>query len=66
MHDRITVARVALESAARAFREYQAHHAARAEVATLPADREAARQKTERNKRLAEECEGAATLLAAQ
>lgn len=55
MHDRITVARLALESAAKAFREYEAHHLAKG-----------ADDKADRNRRLAEECEGAAALLVAQ
>lgn len=67
MTDRMTTARAALEKAAKAFREYEAHHMARAhdplaERAAVIASVE----KATRNRELATECEMALNLLSAQ
>lgn len=62
MNDRMTTARDVLTKAAQAFREYETHHNRRAFAAHAEKDRAEA----ERNRQLAEECEGAAALLTAQ
>lgn len=64
--DRMTVAREALTKAAATFREYEAHHDARAKAADNPADASASREKAQRNHDMAVECDGAAALLTAQ
>ncbi len=66
--DRMTVARAALEKAAKAFREYETHHTNRAtnnplQPAKLAADSMA---KAQRNRDLATECEMALNLLTAE
>lgn len=66
MNDRMTTAREALTNAAKAFREYETHHNRRAFAAHAEKDRAEAGAKAERNRQLAEECEGAAALLTAQ
>lgn len=62
---RITNAVEVLRKAADTFREYEAHHAARAGVATIAKDAAAAREKAQRNHNMAVECDGAAALLLA-
>lgn len=68
MTDRMTTARAALEKAAKAFREYEAHHHARAMASTTGFDEAAqtAMAKAQRNRELATECEMALNLLVAQ
>lgn len=66
MNDRITTARAALEEAAKAFREYEAHHMDRSREAPDEAAAHASREKAFRNGTLAVMCEGAAALLTAQ
>lgn len=64
--DRMTNAVAVLQKAAKTFREYEAHHDARAKAADNPEDAFASREKAQRNHDMAVECDGAAALLTAQ
>lgn len=61
-----TVARAALEKAAKAFREYEAHHFERAQEARSAREAAPALTKAARNRELATECEMALHLLEAE
>lgn len=65
--DRMTVAREALEEAAKTFREYATHHIAKTADGRLSAaDTAATMAKAQRNTEMAVKCEMAANLLTAQ
>jgi hypothetical protein len=66
MTDRMTTARAALEKAAKAFREYEAHHQARADEEEHRPRKLEAMGKAQRNRDLATEMEMALNLLSAQ
>ncbi len=66
MNDRMTTARTALQNSANLFREYEAHHRARALAATDPQAAADSQAKAQRNYAAATECEMALNLLTAQ